>query len=273
MESNMLQIGLFSKMNRVTPKALRHYDAIGLLKPVSIDDVSGYRYYSSSQIPRLNKIVALKQMGFSLNEIQEIIDVPENINRLLDEKEDQLSEQIDSYASMLLQIKSFRKLIKGVTLMEYSPVIKSLPKVTVASMRFKAESYDTFFNQIPKMGEEMKKQNVQLAKPEYCFNIYHDGEYKETDIDVEVCEAVVHPYTDTELVTYKEVDGIDAALCIYHKGPYKALREAYGFALSWISDNGYDIDGLSRESYIDGIWNKEHENEWLTEVQIPIKTR
>ena len=121
------------------------------------------------------------------------------------------------------------------------------------------------------MGEEMERLGAVCAKPEYCFNIYHDGEYKETDIDVEVCEAVVAFCEDSEMVKFKKIQGVDSALCIFHKGPYSTLSEAYRFAFEWIKDNGYDLVSQPRESYIDGIWNKEDASDWLTEIQIPIR--
>ena len=64
------KIGLFSKMNRVTIKALRHYDEIGLLKPAAIEKFTGYRYYTSEQLPLLHQILALREMGFTLDEIK-----------------------------------------------------------------------------------------------------------------------------------------------------------------------------------------------------------
>ena len=65
----MYSIGMFSQICRVTPKTLRHYDEIGLLRPARIDRLTGYRYYSSVQLPRMNQIQSLRQMGFSLTEI------------------------------------------------------------------------------------------------------------------------------------------------------------------------------------------------------------
>nr|WP_242851577.1 GyrI-like domain-containing protein [Clostridium sp. DMHC 10] len=73
------------------------------------------------------------------------------------------------------------------------------------------------------------------------------------------------------MLKFKEIDGIDNAVCILHKGTYSKFRETYAFAFEWIEENNYEIIGNIRESYIDGIWNKEREEEWLTEIQIPVK--
>lgn len=267
----MYQIGLFSKMNRITTKTLRHYDEIGLLKPAFVDEFTGYRYYSSEQLPRLHQIITLKQMGLGLLEINQIIAHASSVEVYLKLKEQELEETIQENSNQLGQIRSYLHRLKGENRMIYNPVIRTLPKVIVASMRMIAPNYNAYFDLIPQMGAQMQKQGAICAVPAYCFNIYHDGEYKECDIDVEVCEAVVAFCEDSEKVRYKIIDEVSQAICVLHRGPYELLREAYAFAFQWIEDNGYSVVGLPRESYIDGIWNKDHEEEWLTEVQIPIR--
>lgn len=267
----MYKIGLFSKMNRITTKTLRHYDEIGLLKPAHVDDLTGYRYYASEQLPILHKIMTLKQMGLGLTDIQQIVDDPVSVQLFLKLKEKELRDAVEEQEKKLLQIKNYMNRLKGEDMAVYNPVIKTLPKVIVASMRFRSPSYGDYFHMIPKMGEEMKRQGAVCAEPEYCFNIYHDGEYKEKDIDVEVCEAVVDFCQGSEMVQYKVIDQVDTAVCILHKGPYEAFREAYTFIYQWIKDNGYEAIDNPRESYIDGIWNKESKEDWLTEIQVPIR--
>ena len=266
----MYSIGIFSKMNRITTKTLRYYNEIGLLKPAYIDELTGYRYYSSKELSRINRIIALKQLGLSLADIKEIIDEPKGIEFYLKVREQELRKNILIESEKLLSVQNYRKRLRGEVIMTYNPVLRSLPEVIVASMRVNVESYNNYFEVVPKMGEEMKLLGAECAEPAYCFNIYHDGEYKESDIDVEVCEAVVDYCNDSEIVKFKQVKGVDIALCILHKGSYDLFREAYAFAYEWIKDNKYKIIGLSRESYIDGIWNKDDESEWLTEIQIPI---
>lgn len=269
----MFQIGLFSKMNRITTKTLRHYDEIGLLKPAYVDDFTGYRYYSSEQLPRLHTIIGLKQLGLSLDQIKSLLIESAGLDVFIDLKQKELNELINSAQQQLKLLESYQKKVRGEYMMDYTPIIKSLPEVIVASMTFIAPSYDTYFDIIPKMGDEMRRQGAKCASPAYCFNIYHDGEYKEKDIHVEVCEAVVDYCEDSDMVQYKKVGKVEKAVCVLHKGPYVGLREAYGFIFSWIEDNGYEVIGLPRESYIDGIWNKESEEEWLTEIQIPVATK
>jgi len=266
----MYLIGLFSRINRITTKTLRHYDEIGLLKPENVDEETGYRYYTNEQLPRLHRILAYKQLGLTLDEIIQVIDDPSRIEVFLKIKTRELEESILTQSRQLREVRNLLTKLKGEHAMEYTVVIKTLPEVIIASMRTTVPSYNTFFDIVPKMGDEMRRQGAVCREPEYCFNIYHDGEYKESDIDVEVCQAVVKACPDSTMVRYKTIEGVPKAACILHKGPYSTLRTAYAFLFQWIEENGYTIADNPRESYIDGIWNKESEEEWLTELQVPV---
>src|ERR1700761_637939 len=70
----MFSIGDFAGLGRVSVRMLRHYDAIGLLHPAHVDPHSGYRYYAAGQLRTLNRIVALKDLGFSLHQVQAMLD-------------------------------------------------------------------------------------------------------------------------------------------------------------------------------------------------------
>lgn len=269
----MFSIGVFSKINKVTTKTLRYYEDIGLLKPGYVDEVTKYRYYTTEQLPKLHEIITLKQMGLSLNEIREVIDKPEEIERILVSKEKEILDIIMEEEYKLLRLRSYISNLKGDKDMK-NIIIKSLPKVNVASMRKVIKNHDELFHLCPNiMAKEMERLGCVCAVPNYCFNIYHDGEYKENNIDVEICEAIVDLKEDTDILNFKEIDSVESAVCILHKGPYTTLRESYLYAFKWINENQYTVIDNPRESYIDGIWNKESEAEWLTEIQIPVKAK
>ncbi|MBN1862314.1 MAG: MerR family transcriptional regulator, partial [Dehalococcoidales bacterium] len=93
----MLKIGDFSRLSRVTVKALRYYDEIGLLKPVSVDRFTGYRYYSAEQLPRLNRIIVLKNLGLSLEEVSQLLNddlTAEHIRQLLHVKQAEIRQRL-----------------------------------------------------------------------------------------------------------------------------------------------------------------------------------
>jgi len=268
----MYRIGLFSKIGKVTVKALRFYEEEGLLKPMRIDQATGYRYYDSSQIPRLHKIVALRQCGFSIPEIRQIL-FGKNVAALFAERRARLEDEVREASLQLSSIESYIESIKESGYMGYEIVLKDLPRVVVYSKRLVVPSYDSYFEVIPKIGEECLASNPDVRcveDPPYCFIIYHDGEFKERDIDIELCEAVEKAGIDTETIKFKTIERVPTAACVMHRGPYSALRAAYAAVFKWIEDNGYAPTDNPRESYIDGVWNRDDPAEWLTEVQVPI---
>lgn len=269
----MYSIGDFSKINKITPKALRHYDRIGLLKPAMIDERTGYRFYSVEQLSVIRKILMLKELGFALSQIQQIVTEQSAFEDLLKQRERQLKQTIQEEQQRLLRVREYLVKIKGERTMSDQVQIKSLPEVIVASMRTKVASYDNYFDIVPKMGEYMKSVGAVCREPAYCFTIYHDGEYRESDIDVEICEAVVAPCQESEKVTFKTISAVSEAACLNHKGPYKTIHETYNRLFQWVADQGYDVSDNPREFYIDGIWNKKIDAEWLTEVQVPVKKK
>ncbi len=266
--SKLYKIGMFAGMNHVTVKALRHYDEQGLLAPAYVDQESGYRYYTAGQLPVIHQILALRNMGFSLEEIKAVQNGASERKLLLAKKQQILSEIAEKTAK-LAQVECYLAEDKIDT--NYHVLIKELPEVIVASMRTVMPDYDTMFDIFPGMGQEMERLGCVCAEPEYCFSIYHDGGYREEDIDIEICEAVVEQKPDSEMIQFKVLPKIEKAACLLHKGPYEGFPEAYGAVIRFVEENGYEICGNPRESYIDGIWNKDSEEEWLSEIQFPVR--
>lgn len=263
------RIGMFSQMNRVTIKALRHYDEIGLLKPQYVDDHNGYRYYTSNQIPVLHQILALRDIGFSLEEIQQVMNGASE-KKLLLRKKGELMMELSDLTKKIAGIESYLAKEEGKE--GYRVVMKSLPEVTIASMCICLTGYDALFDYMPQMGYLMEEANCECAVPDYCFTIYYDEEYKEAgDIQVEICQAVTKLQQDVGELKFRTLPSVPLAACVLHKGPYEMLPKAYEAIVQFIEHNGYEIIGHQRESYIDGIWNKEKEEDWLTEIQFPIR--
>ena len=269
----MLKIGQFSLLAHVTVKTLRYYDEIGLLKPVLVDRYSGYRYYHNAQLVILGQINSLKRIGFSLEEITVIIqnDTPSHLlaERLIEQRlvlEDELRElQNRIHALDSLYNATLRR-----NKME-TATIKALPEIMAATKRIILGSYDDLFSIAPAMGETMERHGAVCSEPPYCFNLYHDEEYKERDVDMEICEAVVAACQDGDGIIYRTIAAVPQAATILHRGSYENLVNSYAQLNQWMEANGWVPDGKARESFIDGIWNKENPEEWLTEIQIPVK--
>jgi DNA-binding transcriptional MerR regulator len=264
-------IGEFSQINRITTKTLRHYERIGLFRPSSVDQWTGYRYYSAEQLPEIVRILELKELGFSLREISLIIGSQEQTRTWLQKRISDLKQESRDLKEKIGKAQDWLLRLDGDKSSTAQPCLKALPEVLAATMRTTIASYDTFFDIVPRMGEYMNSVGAVCQEPAYCFTIYHDGEFRETDIDVEICEAVVASCADNERVQFKIIPGAETALCLMHRGPYTSLYRTYNALFGWIPANGYRQTGHPRESYIDGIWNFENSEDWLTEVQVPVE--
>ncbi len=265
----LYKIGMFAAMNHVTVKALRFYEEQGLLMPASIHPETGYRYYTLSQMEVLHRITALKLAGFTLEEIARINSGADEEAVLLKKKSELLAKVADLTRQVAVVDGYLSKGKRGLS----APVlIKTIPETTVAHMRIRLESYDDLFERMPEMGALMEKAGCVCALPEYCFTGYLEPGYKDGDILVDICESVVEAKKEIGDLKFKTLPEIRAA-CVFHKGSYRTFPASYELVLRHIEENGYEIAGEIRESYIDGVWNKEEESQWLSEIQVPIRKR
>ena len=185
------------------------------------------------------------------------------------EKRSEINEIITSEEEKIKTINSLMNELRGERIMN-EVKLKTLPEVIVASIRLTLDKYDDLHKVAPQMGEKLEAHGIVFREPFYCFNIYHDGEYKEADIDVEICQAVVESGKNDNGLIYKKIDEVQNAACYFHKGPYSTLGSSYAEVFRWIEEEGYKTIDNPRESFIDGCWNKDDPEEWLTEIQIPV---
>ena len=270
-----LKIGEFSRLMQVTVKTLRHYEQKGLLIPEEIDEWTGYRYYSITQMLKLNTIRQLQQLGFTLEEIRDLYDneshTPsvEQLTEKIEETEREL-QRLQARRTQLLEWMDSRKKIKTMENFKFS--IQPLPEIIVASHREVISDYTALGPLcVEKIGPEMQRLGCKCPPPGYCFTIEHNKEYHPTDIDIEYCEQVEEMGTDSAIIQFKRLAAVPTALCMKHVGPYERFHESFTEAFAYIEEQGYKIAGHPRTCYIDGIWNQEDPEKWLSIIQIPVE--
>lgn len=141
----MLKIGDFSKLSRVSIRMLRHYDEIGLLAPGKVDAFTGYRYYGEEQLPTIYRINALKEMGFGLAEIREILliyDDRERLDGYLAAREAELLVLADETARRMLLLDTARKRLRKEENMNYNVNVKIIPQRQAACVRMILPRYE-----------------------------------------------------------------------------------------------------------------------------------
>ena len=267
----MLKIGDFSKMSKVTIKALRYYEKEQLLMPKYVDKSNGYRYYESNQLLDVSRIIYLKQIGLTIEEIKQIIIKNESLDALLKVKKKELENTIFEYNNKLSKINY---LLEEKT-MKQELFEKVLPSYYVYYKEGILKDYSEASGFIFNSGAECMKlnPNIKCVEPDYCYVNYLDGEYKEKDIKIRYAQAVIKedvPFNESESIKFMTIPEAKC-ICIYHKGAYDSLGKSYAKIMKYIEDNKLEIIDFPRECYIDGIWNKENIEDWLTEIQVPIK--
>src|SRR5262245_58884606 len=135
----MIKIGEFSKLVQVPVPTLRYYDQVGLLKPVAVDRFTGYRYYSASQLPRLHRILALKGLGFSLEQIATVLTEglsPEQMRGMLRLRHAQISQQLADMQSQLTEVEMrLQRIEREEQIATYDVILKRVEPLLVASVR------------------------------------------------------------------------------------------------------------------------------------------
>lgn len=262
----MLKIGEFSKVGKITIKALRFYDEKNLFKPMKIDE-NGYRYYDISQLDTLLKIVNYRKLGFSIKDIKTLL-VGSDKQEILRAHLQKLKDEKNVVSKNILSLKKMIK--EGEIMKNYKILEKVLPDYNVYYRHGTISSMDKLTEFILQAGAEAKKNNPTLECEDYCFVTYTAKEYKERNIELEYVEAVKGKVVESENIKSKFLKG-GKALCVEHKGSYAELNNAYSYVLNYVKEHNIETTYDIREVYIDGCWNKDSEEDYLTEIQVPIK--
>lgn len=268
----MLKIGDFSKLTRISIRMLRHYAELGLLLPKYIDPDSGYRYYEAEQLPTACRITALKDMGFSLGEIREMLPIfqdPAAMDRHYQSRYAALAAQAaeTAYRMQLLET-AIEGLRKGNT-MQYDVTVKTIPERTAACLRMTIPRYEEEGMLWEILMKETAALNLIPDDPCLCSVTFHDSEWKETNVDLEAQKTVKGVYPNTEHVTFRVLPPVTVASATF-QGSYTQIGEVYAAVYSWIESNGYCPNGPMTNIYHVSPHETQNSQEFVTEVCCPV---
>jgi DNA-binding transcriptional MerR regulator/predicted transcriptional regulator YdeE len=271
-EKLMLKIGYFARISQVTVKALHYYDRLGLLKPAQVDPFTNYRYYTIDQLPRLNRILALKDLGLSLEQIALLLkgDVSsEEIRGMLRLRQSQLQEQAKAVAEELARVEArLCQIAMEETMPDLEVVLKTTESMIVAARRLLIPTNDQVPAMLGPAFDEVcvyvQNQKAQIAGP--CFALWHSSPETYTDEDVEATYPIDRVLPGNEQVTVYELPATQVAAVVHH-GDVDEFTEGHKTLLKWMEANGYRLNGAYREIYHD--W-QDHRNA-TTEIQFPVE--
>jgi DNA-binding transcriptional MerR regulator len=277
----MFRIGEFSQITRVTVDTLRYYDTLGLLKPAKVDPFTGYRYYSARQIMSLNRIVALKEVGFSLEEIARILRDKLTTDQLRGMLKAQLARaetEIESAQSRRQRVMARLNFLNLEDNMPaYEVTLKPVEKLTVAAIREMVPHIEQMPQRCSQMFDVIERwiraNHLPLGP---SMSIYYNEGFTRENIDTE-CSFIIpdaEPGNITKPKKPIEVRQLDPvplmASTIAIDGFYKkpgGLLPAYNALAEWIEENGYRIAGPPRELF----YGSAQKGDLTAEVQFPVE--
>lgn len=274
----MFKIGEFSTIARVSAVQLRHYDDIDLFKPNHIDTQSGYRYYTIEQLPQLNRILALKDLGLTLEQVANLIH--DNISQaeiqgMLHLKQAQIEQSIDEEFKRIRRIQARLKQIRQQgTLSEHDVVLKDLPQQYYLSVQEQAFSLQKMGVLYYVVGDAIRKSPIRGFG--YCMAVFHDRVFRSEDVNWELgfltktADIQPIPLSDGRELTLKTLPPVPSIASVVHQGAWSEMHLGYGAIGAWIEVNNYQIAGQAREVY-HNLVPPEQDDDFVVEIQFPVR--
>ena len=251
---------------------LRYYDEVNLLKPAYVDPMSGYRMYSVEQIPTLNKIVYLRDIGFHIGEIAAALKVADNavLAKQLADKQKDILHTIKLEQDKLQRIEiAKRELSDNSPPLHHQINIKSIPGYDVLSLRRILPDYFAEKTLWAELYNYIRQEKIVVSNS--TFALYHDTEYRDKDVDVEVCVLVNVLGQSKGNYIYRHVDGVSTMACMMVYGDFHNINGAYLSMAQWLTQNSqYHMQYPTRQIIHRGPWNEDDPEKYLIELQIPL---
>jgi len=276
----MVRIGVFARLSEVSVKTLRHYDDIGLLPPAYVDDWSGYRYYTLDQLPRLYRILALKDLGFSLDEIAGLLRrnlPPAEMVRLLRDKQMEMQKRVAEEQALLDRVeRRLRQLEQEGTMSNFDVRLKKVEPQLVASVRETIPDWEQVTPTFNRLFDEVigyvARQGGGLAGAP--FDRWLDADLmpvqtRQADLHVEACVPLRSAVPAGDRVQVYEMEGTETMAFTLLHSPFTLIGQAHEAVIRWAEANGRRICGPSREVYLQ--YERDGDpNDYVTEIQYPV---
>jgi DNA-binding transcriptional MerR regulator len=271
----MFSIGEFARHGRISIRMLRHYDAIGVLVPATVDPVSGYRFYQAGQLSRLNRIIALKDLGFSLRQVQQILDEQvsaEELRGMLRLRRAELSAQIQDDTARLSRIEArLRAIEREDTVPGDSVVLKRTPAMQVAELAGTAIGYEpaAITPVIQPLYRDLfcrlARAGLTPAGPAVAY--YEDFPPGAGAVTVHAAVQLAADPRDNHDFSVVDLPEVPCAATLIHHGSMDDVLPAVQALAYWIDASGYRSTGYPRELT---IGYSDDRDQWVTELQEPV---
>ena len=268
----MIKIGDFARLSQVSIVTLRHYDEIGLLTPMAVDTATGHRYYAVAQLTRLNRILALKDLGFSLDQIDQLLEglTAEHLCTMLHRQQVAVEGQVAEARERLTRIGTWlRQIEREKTMTDDAVVLKTIPAQLIASRRVTIPTNDQVPVYLGAAYEEVATYVTQQGARETgaCFALWHQPAAVHAG---EIAEAVLpidRRVPGTERIAVYDLPHTQVAAAV-HQGAFEDFTRVHATLLDWVEANGYRVVGPYREIYMQ---HSPGMADAATEIQYPVE--
>jgi DNA-binding transcriptional MerR regulator/effector-binding domain-containing protein len=269
----MFTIGEFSRIAGLSVKTLRFYHEKGLLVPATVDRTTCYRSYDDRNVELARVIVALRELGFSLDEIagivadcaddEDMLAYLERQKQSLGERLARLADAVEQIDRMVHQQREARE-VEVMSAKSFEIRERDLEPLLVAGMRMQGR-YSDCGGGFALLGKRLGRH---IAGKPLC--LYYDGEYREEDATFEPCMPI-RAEVNVEGVAVQRLPG-GRCVSLVHRGPYEELGRSYGRAMRYAKERGYEITLPTREVYLKGpgMIFRGNPKKYLTEIQLPV---
>ena len=272
----MFSIGEFARHGRVSVRMLRHYNAIGLIRPACVDPATGYRSYQASQLDDLNRVIALKELGFTLQQVQVILEEKVSaaeLRGMLKLRRAEIQASIEAETTRLARVEARLLTIEdGARVPADGVVVKRLAPVRVAELAGVAAGYEpeaitpVIQPLYHDLWQRLCSADIPAAGPAVAY--YEDAPQGGILVHAAVPVAVPVP-APVEGVSLADLPEVGSAAAIIHHGSMDDVLPTGQALARWIDANGYRSAGYAREVTLN--WSPDPE-QWVTELQLPIDT-
>lgn len=273
----MFRIGEFSRIARVSGRLLRYYDSIGLLSPRRIDPATGYRYYAADQLGQLNRILALKDLGLSLDQVARMVREevsPDEIRGMLMLKKAELERTLSEEAARLRHIESrLLQIDEQGGLKDYDIIVKSVAAQPYLSMRRTFADMTEVVAALRGIVSAVRQRMSDNLRGDLTVIAYSDFDDENLDLEIgfvlegEPARAIKIPGIE---LTMNELPAVATLATLVRAGPTHQSHIAFGVLGLWMEANEYRIDGPSREIFLELPFQRPDREDSVMEIQFPV---
>ena len=269
----MLRIGEFAALSSISIHMLRNYDKIGLLVPEHVNELNGYRYYDKEQLLQANQIMALKTMGFGLEEIKDImLSQNSSTNTFFQEKLDEKQRELEKITAQIRQIQCLMNTEKQFEEYALKIIRKILSPTWIVSYRDTIHDYPEEGVLWTQLNQACKQNNIVIRSDVLAMAVYHGINDDTGMLDVEVQLPLDQYYKTAHPLTIFQTPQREVASVVF-KGWYSQISSINHVVAEWLEQNNLEINGQTFSIYHNSPGNCSDDHSFITELCFPVREK